>query len=329
MAIQTGCARKCSRSRAFAACCYSALISGLLAAAPASADENLFGYVIGAEPTPKGHQEVYFWLTQRADKGAGKYTAYDLKAEYERGVTDNLATAFYLKGQSINTSGIRIDGYIPADNKYGMRPSGVEASLKYAFLRPALDDIGLAAYFSASYDWRDAHSGQDKDKYTIESKLLLQKYLLDGQLVLAGNLGLESTYAKRAAIANLPVNDATGDPLEWPTTPEMEIEVQLALGASYRFAPNWYAGIEAFYATEFETEVGQERWSLQVGPTLHYGAKSWWATLTWMPQVRGGGFETFGPASYNGVPYAGQDDPNLHLIEKTKSEIRLKVGVNF
>jgi len=312
-----------------AACFFSALISGLLVALPAAADENLFGYVLGAEPTPKGHNEVYFWLTQRADKGTGNYTAYDLKAEYEHGLTDNLATAFYLKGQSINTSGIRIDGYMPADNKYGMRPSGVEASLKYAFLRPALDDIGLAAYFSASYDWRDAHSGQDKDKFTFESKLLLQKYLLDGEVVLAGNLGLETTYAKRAPIANLPINDATGDPLDWPTTPEMEIGVIAAFGAAYRFAPNWYVGVEALYDTEFETEVGTERWSWQLGPTLHYGAKSWWATLTWMPQVRGGGFENIEPSSYNGVPYAGQDDLSLHLIEKTKNEVRLKVGFNF
>ena len=329
MAIQAGDAGPRNARDAFATRAFPLFVAGLVFAAPAAADENLFGYIYGAEPTPKGHNEVYFWLTQRSDKGAGQYTAYDLKTEYEHGITDSLAGALYLKGQSIDTSGIRIDGYLPADNKYGMRLSGVEGSLKYAFLRPALDDIGLAAYFSFSYDWLDAHSGQDKDKYTFESKLLLQKYFLDGQLVLAGNAGLESTYAKRAPIANLPMNDATGEPLEWPITPEMEIELQFALGLSYRFAPNWYAGVEAFYAREYETEVGTERWSLQVGPTLHYGAKSWWATLTWMPQLRGGGFETFGPASFNGVSYPGQDDPDLHLIEKTKSEIRLKVGFNF
>jgi hypothetical protein len=329
MATQAGSVGKRMALRARVLRALSLVVASLALAAPAAADENLFGYVYGAEPTPKGHDEVYFWLTQRSDKGTGNYTAYDLKVEYEHGITDNLAGALYLKGMSIDTSNIRIDGYMPADNKYGMRLSGVEGSLKYAFLRPALDDIGLAAYFSFSYDWLDAHSGQDKTKYTFESKLLLQKYYLDGQVVLAGNAGLESTWAKRAAIANLPINDATGEPLDWPTTPEMEIELQLALGLSYRFAPNWYAGIEAFYAQEFETEVGTERWSLQVGPTLHYGAKSWWATLTWMPQVKGGGFENINPSSYNGVPYAGQDDLSLHLIEKTKNEVRLKVGFNF
>jgi hypothetical protein len=124
------------------------------------------------------------------------------------------------------------------------------------------------------------------------------------------------------------MNDATGEPLEWPTTPEMEIGVLAAAGISYRFAPNWYVGVETLYDTEFETEVGRERWSWQAGPTLHYGAKNWWATLTWFPQLRGGGVK-FGPASWNGVPYPGQDDPNMQLIEKTKYEIRLKVGYNF
>ena len=303
--------------------------AALLYSMRAAADENLFGYVYGAEPTPKGHNETYLWLTHRSDKGVGEYSAYDLKLEYEHGITDNLAGALYLKGQSINTSGIRIDGYLPADNPYGMKPSGVEASIKYAFLRPALDDLGLAAYFSVSYDWLDAHSGQDKNKYSFESKLLAQKYFLDGQVVLAGNLGLESTYAVRKPIANLPINDATGEPLDWPTTPEMEIGVMAAAGISYRFAPNWYAGVEALYDTEFETEVGRERWSLQAGPTLHYGARQWWATLTWFPQLRGGGFEKIEPSSFNGTPYAGQDDPSLHLIEKTKYEVRLKVGYNF
>jgi hypothetical protein len=327
LATGSGQLPRCARRAPAAAVC-AALLTASLLSAPSVADENLFGYLSGAEPTPKGHNEVYMWLTQRKDKGAGKYTAYDLKVEYERGITDRLAAGFAVKGLGIDTSNIRIDGYLPADEKYGMKPSGVEASLKYSFLRPALDDIGLAAYLSGSYSWLDAHSGQDKDKISVELKLLAQKYLLDGQLVLVGNVGLESTYAKRNPIANLPINDATGEPLEWPTTPEMELGVIGGVGASYRFAPNWYLGVEMLYDTEFETEVGQERWSLQAGPTLHYGSRKWWATFTWFPQVRGGG-EMFDAASFNGQAFAGQDDRNLHLIEKTKTEVRLKVGINF
>lgn len=63
--------------------------------------------------------------------------------------------------------------------------------------------------------------------------------------------------------------------------------------------------------------MGQERWSVFAGPTVHYGAKDWWATLTWFHQVRGGGEKIDGQTS------------GLHLIEKTKNEVRLKVGFNF
>ncbi len=306
----------------------AALVGALLSVVPAAADENLFGYLLGAEPTPKGHNEVYAWLTRRWDKGAGDYTAHDLKLEYEKGVTDRLAAAVYLNGQAIDTSGIRIDAYMPADKQYGMRPSGVEAALKYSFLTPALDDIGLAAYFSFTYDWLDPHSGQDKKQYTAEAKLLLQKYALDGQLVWVGNLGLESTYAHRKPIDNLPINDDSGEPLDWPNIPEMELGFVAGTGVSYRFAPNWYLGAEVLHDREMETEVGTERWSWQAGPTLHYGARKWWATLTWLKQLQGGG-EQFGPASYDGQAYPGQNDPNLHLVEKTKNELRLKVGYNF
>lgn len=108
----------------------------------------------------------------------------------------------------------------------------------------------------------------------------------------------------------------------------MEIEWKLGTALSYRFMPNWFIGAEAVYETEFETEVGQERWTVFAGPTLHYGGAKWWGTLTWFQQVKGGG-ETYdnqvlGPA--NAVP---QSDTDLHLVEKTEQEIRLKVGLNF
>ena len=127
-----------------------------------------------------------------------------------------------------------------------------------------------------------------------------------------GNGGLEATYARRKAIDNLPAG------FEWSTDPEMEIELKVGTGLTYRFAPGWFFGLETQYETEFETDVGQERWSVFAGPTLHYAGQQWWATLTWFKQLRGGGER-----------YDGQTYDNLHLIEKTKNEVRLKVGYNF
>ena len=98
----------------------------------------------------------------------------------------------------------------------------------------------------------------------------------------------------------------------------MEIGILAGTGVSYRIAPKWFIGAEVLYDTEFETEVGQERWSVQAGPNIHYGDKNWWFTLSWLPQLRGGGEK-----------FAAQNDTNLHLIEKTKQEVRVKLGFNF
>lgn len=287
------------------------LLSGLVSTA-ANADEGLFGYVKGAEPLPKGAWDFEQWVTVRSDKGQGSYTAWDTKTEVEYGVTDKFAASLAIHGLGINTSGLLIDAYLPKDEKYALKPAGIELSAKYNFLSPAKDDIGLSQYMSLSYFRQDVNSGQRKDVYSAEGFLLLQKYFMEGQLVAAGNLGLEATSATRKPIDGLP------EGFEWPTTPEMEIEFTASAGLTYRFAPNWFIGGEVFYQAEHETTVGQERWSLQAGPTLHYGGKNWWATLSWMPQLRGGGLD-----------YPGQTDTDLHLIEKTKQEFRLKIGLNF
>lgn len=277
----------------------------------AQADENLFGYLSGAETLPQGAGELYFWLTNRSDKGVGDYSATDLGIEYERGFTPKFTGGIAILGQSIDTQGILIDGYVPGDEDYGLRFSGFEGKLKYKFRSPLIDPVGLAMQVSLENLVLDPHSGRDKDTLSLGLDLMLQKNFLGDTLVTVMNVGTEATYADRAPIDDLP------EDFDWPTDPEMEIELKFGLGASYRFASNWFAGVETFYVTEFETEVGQERWSWHGGPTLHYGGKAWWATLTWLPQIEGGG-ET----------YPGQT-LDLHLIEKTKSEIRFKLGFNF
>ena len=275
------------------------------------ADENLFGYVKGSEVLPKGATELYQIVTQRSDKGIGKYTAYNTITELEYGVTDRFTVAAELKGQSIDTSGILIDGYMPKDAKYGLKYQGFEVSAKYNFLSPALDDFGLSMITGFSYDVVDPHSGQDKDTMSFDFGLQAQKYFMEGQLIWVANIYTEGTRATRKHIDNLP------EDFEWPEAMEVEIEFGAGTGLSYRFAPNWFFGVETQYETEYETEVAMERNSVFAGPSLHYGGEEFWATLTWFDQIRGGGERAEGqPEGY-------------HLIEKTKEEVRLKVGFNF
>jgi len=288
-----------------------ALSCGLALSQSAYSDEGLFGYVKGAEPLPKGALDFEQWFTWRGGKDLGSYNALDTKTELEYGITDRFAASIAMWGLGIHSSGLMIDAYIPGDKKYPWRPDGVEAAVKYNYLTPALDDFGLAQYTSLSYFWYDVNSGYRKNVYAFETFLLAQKYFLDGQLVWAGNLGIEADSATRQPIQGLP------EDFEWPLTPEMEIAITISTGLTYRIFSNWFVGAEIFYQTEHETVVGQERWSLQAGPTIHYAAKDWWATLTWMPQLVGGG-----------TPFPGQTY-NQQLIEKTSQEIRFKIGINF
>lgn len=288
------------------------LLSTLAFMPSAQAGENLLGYTSGAEPLPKGALELYQIFTHRSNKGQGTYTAIDSTTELEYGFSNRFSGSAALIGHSVDTQGLIIGGYLPQEKSLGLTISGIEAQLKYSFLTPALNDIGLSASFGIEYDTIDKHSGQDKNTLSANLGLQLQKYFMDGQLVWLGNADLETTHATRDPIEGI------NDEEEWPTKPEMELGIGMSTGLSYRFAPNWSIGAEAIYETEYETEVGQERWSLFAGPSLHYGSKHFWSTLTVLGQLSGGG-----------ESYVAQSDTNLHLIEKTKQEVKFKMGYNF
>ena len=278
-----------------------------------NADENLLGYVRGAETLPQGSWELYQVVTSRNDKGKGSYNAIDADTELEYGYTDRFSVTGGLLLQSINTSGLVIDGYLPKDEEYGVKLSGLELALKYNFLSPAKDDIGLSTYFSLEYTRLDPHSGQKKDTTSAKLLAIVQKYFLEGQMIWSTNVGMETTYAHRKEIDG----DVQAG-FDWPEDPEMEIEFIAGTGLSYRFMPNWFFGGETMFETEYETEIGQERWTVFAGPSLHYGGEKWWSTLTYFPQIQGGREK-----------YPDQTDDKLHLVEKTKYEARLKVGFNF
>lgn len=65
--------------------CMTALTT-MLFSLPVLADENLLGYVSGAETLPKGAAEGYLFLTHRWDKDQGRYRANDVSAEIEYGL---------------------------------------------------------------------------------------------------------------------------------------------------------------------------------------------------------------------------------------------------
>lgn len=297
------------------------------------ADESLFGFTQSAEPMPKGAIDIVQHLEHHGDKGSGTYNALYATTEMEYGLTDRFTVSGYIIGQSVQTKGIVVDGYIPGDHDGKFEFTGYEISGRYNYLSVAGDDFGLSNYFSYRHTTKDPHSGQDKNVDTFELKLLAQKYFLDGQLIWLGNLGLETTRAQRKPLSvsqwshlnNLGFyeteTEATangGNVYDWPTHPEMEIGLMASTGFTYRFTDNWFIGAEIVYENESETEVGIERYSYYAGPSLHYGSQKWWMTLAYLREFKGGG-----------EAYDEQDDTNLHLIERTKDKYYFKLGYNF
>lgn len=272
------------------------LALSLCALAPtrlAHADEPLFGYVRNTDVLPKGAKEIELWATQRSGKGQGHYTAYDYRVELEYGFTDRLLGSLYLNGIQQNISGVP-----GLEDLNQTRANGFSTEIKYNILSPYKDGIGLTLYFEPEYAKYNAISGERSTEYALEMKLLLQKNFLDDRLIWGFNLNSE--FAR----------EQEGD--RWAG----EAKLGYSTGVSYRFAPGWYGGVELEYRSVWPDFAQRSAWGLFAGPTIHYGAKSWWATLTWLPQLQG-------------RPIDPELSSRLQLQEFEKNEIRLRVGFLF
>ena len=282
-------------------------IASLLSISPlvSQADENNWGYVYGADTLPKGQSELYLWATDRRHKENGKYNAQDYQLELEHGFTDSIQGSAYVLGSSHSIKGsapLDENGNpeYPDNNRSGL--TGVKASVKWNLLSTYKDPIGLSLYIEPGYSNRVKISGEKQDQYSLETKLILQKNFLDDTLLWATNLTLEAERRK-----------LKGAGQSW----QDELEIEVTSGLSYRFAPNWWAGAEMRYHSEYPdwlNEFNREHYAIFLGPNLHWGGEKYWATLTYMDNIVG-------------APHA--EDRIDHLAEHERREIRLKLGYNF
>ena len=258
------------------------------------ADENYFGYTYGSETLPKGRWEIYQWVTSRTGKADGTYRALDLQTEIEHGFTDRLQGSLYLNALKHDIA--RVTDFHDRDQ---VRFNGLQGALKYSLKSPYKDGYGLAVYLEPGYKRYSAKSGDRVDIFFLEPKVILQKNFLEDSLVWAANFSAE--FEREHNLGER----------EW----ESELELQFSTGLSYRFAPNWFAGVEALATSAFERmhldALGE--YAVFAGPNLHYANKKWWATLTVLPQLTGWP-ETKGRR-------------DLEHFEKL--QVRLKLGFNF
>jgi hypothetical protein len=260
----------------------------------------LFGYLTTTDSLPKDRVEYQQWVSLRSGRAQGSYRAVDLRSGIGKGVTSAFQTTFYLNTFYLNAQ----DVPDPADpgrhlrhqNHFGV--SGGSLEMKYRWLSPYKDPLGLSFLLEPTVNGRDVDKGIDRAGAALQVRAIGQKNFRDDQGVLAANVSLTPQWRDRTRSRENPMT-AEG-----------------AIGTSYRFARNWFAGLEARNRREFAgRSFGRQSYSAYyAGPTLHYGAQKWWMTLAIMPQVAGR------PRSAGESRYLGKQE---------RLEVRMKIGVNF
>lgn len=263
------------------------------------ADEQLFGFTRGAETLPQGRSEIYQFITLRTGKAEGSYYGYDFETEFEHGFTDKFQASISWDQHYFKNHGV--DGDRDAlDDTDAYRFGGVTGSAKYRILSPFKDGIGLALRLESGYLSHDEVDGLLQHEFYVAPEIDLQKNFRDDTIICDLNLGPEWAWGKQPAE-------------QYPR----ELSLQAAMGISYRFVANWFIGLESNIRAEYPMFDFNnfEHVVVYAGPSLHYSAKKWWATLTYTPQVWGDGVDE----PHNGKTYA----------EETGHKIRLKLGFNF
>ncbi len=265
----------------------------------ARADEQLWGFVRGAETLPAHRSEVYQFITVRTGKAEGTYVGSDFETEYEYGFTDRFQASVSLEQHYFYNQGV--DGDRDAlDNRNNYRLGGGALSAKYRLLSPFKDPVGLALRLEGGYLINDEVDGLRQHERYLKPEIDLQKDFLDDTLIFALNMAAEWAWGKQPAE-------------EYPR----EFSYEVAAAGTYRFAPNWFAGVEAHTRAEyplFDLYKFEHR-VFYAGPSLHYSQKNWWATLTYNYQIGGKGI--------------GEPADGMTFAEEQRHLFRLKVGFNF
>lgn len=248
------------------------------------ADERLFTYSYETSVLPEDGVEFEQWITNESGVEEGDFSAFEFRSELEYGVTDRWQTAFYL-----NFDAVRSEGIPDEEDEDGMDFKGISWENIYQILNPNLDPVGLAAYVEYTSDGLD---------HELETKLLVSKPVTD-EVTLVANAIYEAEWEKEHG--------------EF----EKEAVFEATAGASYKLSQKWSAGVEVRNKSAYPDGLdlsGQEFNTWSVGPNVHYGSSTWWATLTVLPQVWGNGDGSNG---------------NRQLVHEESMEVRLIFGRNL
>ncbi len=295
------------------------IASGMLTR-EALAHESIFAWTYTTDLLPKGKWEIEHSTTGKWRKEAGTYQAIEHREEIEYGVTDNFQVSLYLNHHfakaknfmpvndsanpghrlsgSYETAGEAVHpGHDPSKSFETYHYAGFSTEFIYRLLSPYTNPVGLAFYMEPEIGPREVE---------VEWKAILQKNWLEDQLIWALNINYGLGYDK-----------------ELDNVYERESHFEWFTGLSYRFFPKWSSGLELWNHHEFADAVKHEHSAFFLGPTLHYAAKDWWATVGFLHQLPIG--EAY---SSNNQEFA-QHNGYIFGAEHEKYYLRLKMGVSF
>lgn len=274
----------------------------------AVAGEGSFGWIYTLDLQPKGTWEIEQRANLVRGQASGKYDFWQHRTELAYGVSNDFQLAGYInrysfdagqntdaEGGGAETGGLGVPGSAAGARSYSKTLHGYSIEGIWRLSNPVIEPVGVGVYL----EFTDGQLKRD-----LESRLILQSNFLDDKLVLAANL-----------IAGSKVMKFDQDDIA------SESEFDVRLGASYRFANRWTAGLEYRHHNDFTGYKYRERTQVAqfFGPNVHYATKNWWVTAAWLKQLGG---TCFGPGEFECSRGYAWDGHGVN-------EYTLKLGVPF
>ena len=255
-----------------------AAVTTLSLSANAHSGESVFGWLYTLDLQPTGTFELEQKLDFTTGQAGGTYNLWKSKTGLEYGMSENLQLTGYLNSYAVQanknytncepglrrcTAGFPVPGAYANDSFSQAAVDGGSVEFIWRLTNPVTSPLGVGLYLEPTL-------GKTRD--ALEARLLLQANFIDDRLVFAANVIAETATLKFD-----------------PSETIRESTLDLRYGVSYRFQPNWFAGVEGRFHNDFDgNSFGtQTQRANFIGPNLHYANKDWWLTAAWLYQLGG------------------------------------------
>lgn len=234
------------------------LLTLLLSAYTANAQDRIFTYTYQSSTLNKGQREIEIWNTLHSGRN-DYYRGLKSRIEFEMGLASKLQTSFYLNFSS-STSGL----VVPGESSERMLSSNYEFGFsnewKLKLSDPSANKLGSAIY---------AELEISPSEMALETKLILDKQY--DKFYHAINITMEPEWEAEAG---------TDEILQ-----EFEFEFGLNYGLAWNINTHWNAGVELMNINKYAMDEHLEYAAVFIGPALSYSTEKFWINFTMMPQL--------------------------------------------